>query len=81
MSSSKSDFKSDSKTPVFRRVTPGEGQKYFDLIVQYCLNHHSEIVPWVQGTIHSDFLEFKPEFLKRGNLGRRGGTYKSAGGE
>ena len=78
---SKYDSKSESKTPVFRRVTPGEGQKYFDLIVQHCLNQHSEIVPWLQGTIHSDFLEFKPEFLKRGNLGRRGGTYKSAEGE
>lgn len=70
-----------SKEPVFRRATPGEGQKYFELIVQYALNHHSEIVPWLNGTIHSDFLEFKPEFLKRENKGRRGGTYKSATGE
>ena len=70
-----------SKEPVFRRVTPGEGQKYFDLIILYALTNHSELVPWLNGTIHSDFLEFKPEFLKRGNLGRRSGTYKSVDGE
>lgn len=70
-----------SKEPVFKRVTPGEGQKYFDLIILHALTNHSELVPWLNGTIHSDFLEFKPEFLKRGNLGRRSGTYKSADGE
>ena len=70
-----------SREPAFRRVTPGEGQKYLELIIQYALNYHSEIVPLLNGTIHSDFVEFKPEFLKRDNLARRGGTYKSAEGE
>ena len=64
--------------PSFRRINPGEGAKYIEGMIAHCLSFHSEIVTWLRGSIDPDMLEFPPEFLKRNNLARRGGTYKDS---
>lgn len=77
-----SDATSVSRSePSFTRATPGDGAKYLDLMEVYCLIHHPEIVPWLGGCIHLDMLEFAPEFSRRANLARRGGTYRDTSGQ
>jgi hypothetical protein len=68
------------KEPSFKRINPGEGAKYIEAMVAHCLSNHPEIVTWLRGSIDPDMLEFPPEFLKRNNLARRGGTYKDSQG-
>ena len=68
------------KDPSFRRINPGDGAKYIDCMIAHCLSFHSEIVSWLRGSIDPDILEFPPEFLRRNNLARRGGTYKDSQG-
>ncbi len=69
------------REPSYTKATPGDGAKYLDSTEVYCLIHHPEIVPWLGGCIHLDLLEFAPEFSKRANLARRGGTYRDASGQ
>ena len=68
------------REPSFKRINPSEGAKYIEAMVAHCLSNHPEIVTWLRGSIDPDMLEFPPEFLKRNNLARRGGTYKDANG-
>ena len=68
------------KEPSFRRITPGDGAKYLEGMISHCLSVHSEIVPWLSGSIDTDMLEFPPEWRRRNNLARRGGTYKDSKG-
>ena len=68
------------REPSFRRVNPAEGAKYIEAMVAHCLSNHPEIVTWLRGSIDPDMLEFEPEYFKRNNLARRGGTYKDAKG-
>ena len=62
------------RVPLFKRINPVEGAKYIDGMIAHCLSSHPEIVTWLRGSIDPDLLEFPPEFLKRNNLARRGGT-------
>ena len=68
------------RVPLFKRVGPVEGARYIEGMVAFCLSNHPEIVAWLRGSIDPDMLEFPPEFLKRNNLARRGGTYKDSQG-
>ena len=68
------------REPSFKRINPGEGAKYIEAMIAHCLTHHPEIVTWLRGSIDPDMLEFPPEFLRRNNLARRGGTYKDSQG-
>ena len=68
------------KEPSFKRINPAEGAKYIEAMIVHCLSHHPEIVTWLRGSIDPDMLEFPPEYFKRDNLARRGGTYKDAKG-
>ena len=68
------------KGPSFRRITPGDGAKYIEEMIAHCLVYHPEIATWLRGSIDPDMLEYPPDFLKRDNLGRRGGTYKDSAG-
>ena len=51
------------REPSFRRITPGDGAKYLEGMIAHCLSFHSEIVPWLSGSIDTDMLEFPPEWL------------------
>ena len=77
---SKDNSERPKKEPSFRRITPGDGAKYLEDMIAHCLSVHSEIVPWLSGSIDTDMVEFPPEWLKRNNLARRGGTYKDSKG-
>ena len=68
------------RVPLFKRINPVEGARYIDGMIAHCLSSHPEIVTWLRGSIDPDMLEFPPEFLKRNNLARRGGTYKDSQG-
>jgi hypothetical protein len=68
------------REPSFKRINPGEGAKYIEAMITHCLSNHPEIVTWLRGSIDPDMLEFPPEFLRRNNLARRGGTYKDSQG-
>ena len=68
------------REPSFKRINPGEGAKYIEAMIAHCLTNHPEIVTWLRGSIDPDMLEFPPEFLRRNNLARRGGTYKDSQG-
>ena len=73
-------FDQHRRDPSFKRVNPVEGAKYIEGMIAHCLNIHPEIVSWLRGSIDPDMLEFPPEFLRRNNLARRGGTYKDSQG-
>ncbi len=45
-------------TPQFQVVSPSEGSKFVEGLTLYSLTRHPEIVPWLQGSVHVDFLEF-----------------------
>ena len=68
------------REPSFKRINPAEGAKYIEAMIAHCLTNHPEIVTWLRGSIDPDMLEFPPEFLRRNNLARRGGTYKDSQG-
>jgi hypothetical protein len=57
----------------------GMAQNIESMIV-HCLSNHTDIVPWLRGSVHPDMVEYPPEFLKMDNLARRGGTYRDSQG-
>ena len=80
MSKADSGVSDQVRVPLFKRINPVEGARYIDGMIVHCLSSHPEIVTWLRGSIDPDMLEFPPEFLKRNNLARRGGTYKDSQG-
>jgi hypothetical protein len=80
MSKTDSGVSDQVRVPLFKRINPVEGARYIDGMIVHCLSSHPEIVTWLRGSIDPDMLEFPPEFLKRNNLARRGGTYKDSQG-